>query len=81
MWKSMAQRSVKLKNAEAELVASGVEVVKESKCVAPILSNMGSKVELPIILGVDKVGAIFMTEKLSTSGRTKQIDVVTTTCE
>ena len=36
---------------------------------------MGIKVKLPIILRVDNIGAIFMTENVSTSSRTKHVDV------
>jgi hypothetical protein len=37
---------------------------------------MGIKVKLPIIVQVDNIGAIFMTENVSTSSRTKHVDVM-----
>jgi hypothetical protein len=73
-WKSKVQRSVTLSSAEAEFVAC-MEAAKEIKSVAQILNNMGIKVKTPIIVRVDNVGAIFMTENVSTNGRTKHIDV------
>jgi hypothetical protein len=36
---------------------------------------MGIKVKLPIIVRVDNICAIFMTENVSTSSRTKHVDV------
>jgi hypothetical protein len=38
---------------------------------------MGMKVILPIVVKVDNIGAIFMTENISTSGRTKHLDLRT----
>ena len=38
---------------------------------------MGLEVEFPIIVRVDNVGAIFMTEYITTSGRTKHLDLRT----
>jgi hypothetical protein len=74
LWKSKAQRSVTLSSAEAEFVACA-KAAKEIKFVAQILKDMGIKVESPIIVRVDNVGAIFMTENVSTSRCTKHIDV------
>ena len=36
---------------------------------------MGMKVKIPIIVRVDNVGAIFMTENISTSQRTCHVDI------
>ena len=36
---------------------------------------MEIKVTLPIIVRVDNVGAIFMSENASTSGRTRHVDI------
>jgi hypothetical protein len=74
LWKSKAQRSVTLSSAEAEFVACA-EAAKDIKFVVQILNDMGNIVQIPIIIRVDNVGAIFMTENVSTSGRTKHIDV------
>ena len=40
-----------------------------------LLTSMSLKVKLPIVVKVDNVGAIFMTENISTSGRTKHLDL------
>ena len=40
-----------------------------------LLLSIGIQVKLPIIVRVDNVGAIFMSENTSTSGRTKHIDI------
>ncbi len=37
--------------------------------------SIGIEVELPVIIRVDNVGAIFMAENVSTSPRTKHVDV------
>ena len=39
------------------------------------MESIGIKVHLPIIVCVDNVGAIFMSENMSTSGRTKHINI------
>ena len=61
LWKSKAQKSVTLSSAESEFVALS-EAAKEIKFVVMILESMGIIVELPIIVRVDNVGAIFMSE-------------------
>jgi hypothetical protein len=74
LWKSKAQKSVTLSSAEAEFVALS-EAAKEIKFVVMILESMGIIVELPIIVRVDNVGAIFMSENASTSSRTRHVDI------
>jgi hypothetical protein len=74
LWKSKAQRSVTLSSAEAEFVALS-EAAKDIKFVAQVLESMGIKVELPIVVRVDNVGAIFMSENVSTTSRTRHVDV------
>ena len=39
-----------------------------------LLTFIGVKVELPIIVRMDNIGAIFMSENISTSNRTKHVD-------
>jgi hypothetical protein len=74
LWKSKAQRSVTLSSAEAEFGALS-EAAKDIKFVAQVLESMGIKVELPIVVRVDNVGAIFMSENVSTTSRTRHVDV------
>jgi hypothetical protein len=73
-WKSKAQRSVTLSSSEAEFVALS-EAAKEIKFVVQVLLSMGIPVKIPIIVRVDNVGAIFMAENVTTSTRTKHVDV------
>jgi len=73
-WKSKAQRNVTLSSSEAEFVALS-EAAKEIKLIVQVLLSIEIKVELPIIVHVDNVGAIFMAENVSTSPRTKHVDV------
>ena len=74
MWKSKGQRSVALSSSEAEYVALS-EAAKEIKFVAQLLMNVGINVDLPIIVRIDNVGAIFMSENVTTGGRTKHVDI------
>ena len=73
-WKSKSQRSVTLSSLEAEYVALS-EAAKEIKFVYQLLQSIGIDIELPITVKVDNIGAIFMSENTSTSGRMKHVDV------
>jgi len=73
LWKSQAQKSVSLSSTEAEYYALS-EAAKEIKFVVQILLSMGIPVQLPIIVRVDNMGAIFMSENASASSRTKHVD-------
>jgi hypothetical protein len=74
LWKSKGQRSVSLSSSEAEYFALS-EAAKEIKFVTQILLTMGIPVRLPVVVRVDNVGAIFMSENVSASSRTKHIDI------
>ena len=74
LWKSKAQKLLALSSSEAEYYALS-EAAKDVKFVHMLLITMGMRVELPIIVKVDNVGAIFMTENISTAGRTKHLDL------
>jgi hypothetical protein len=74
LWKSKAQRSVTLSSTEAEFVAL-LEAAKDIKSVAQVLESMGIKVELPIVVRVDNVGTIFMSENVSTTSQTRHVDL------
>jgi hypothetical protein len=73
LWKSKAQKSVSLSSTEAEYYALS-EAAKEIKFVVQILLSMGIPVQLPVIVRVDNMGAIFMSENASASSRTKHVD-------
>jgi hypothetical protein len=73
-WRSKGQKSVTLSSTEAEFVALA-EATKEVKFVAQVMESMQIEVNYPIIVRVDNVGAIFLTENSTTSQRTKHIDV------
>lgn len=73
-WKSKGQKSVTLSSSEAEFVALS-EGAKDIKFVVQVLLSMGIPVKLPVIVRVDNVGAIFMAENVTTSARTRHVDV------
>jgi hypothetical protein len=50
------------------------EAVKEVRFIVMVLESLGLKVETPIIIKVDHVGAIFMAENVSATSHTKNID-------
>ena len=75
-WKSKAQKSVSLSSSEAEWYALS-EAAKEVKFIAQTLMTMEVPVELPIIVRVDNVGAIFMSDNQTATGRSKHIDIRT----
>ena len=52
------------------------EVVKELKFIVQLLQTMNIDVELPITVHVDHVGAIWLSNNRTTSGRTKNIDII-----
>ena len=74
IWKSKSQRSITLSSSEAEYVALS-EAAKDIKFVYQLLQSISVNVKLPIVVRVDNVGAIFMSENTSTSGRTKHVDI------
>jgi hypothetical protein len=63
LWKSKSQRSATLSSSEAEYFAMS-EAVKEVRFIVMALESLGIKVETPIIVKVDNVGAIFMAENV-----------------
>jgi hypothetical protein len=73
-WKFKSQRLVTLSSSEAEFVSLS-EGAKEIKFIVQVLITMGIKVKLPVIVLVDNMGAIFMAENVTTSGRTKHVDI------
>ena len=73
-WKLKAGKSVTLSSTEAEYVAMS-EIAKEIIFTKQLLETMGIKIELPIIIGVDNVGAIYIGNNYTMSQRTKHIDI------
>ena len=63
-----------LSSTEAEYVALS-EAAKEVKFIYQVLTDMGAKVKLPIVIRVDNIGAIFMSGNIAISERTKHVDV------
>ena len=75
-WRSKGMKSVVLSTTEAEYMALS-EVVKDLKSTVQLLQTMNIEVELPISVYVDNVGAIWISNKRTTSDRTKHIDIRT----
>jgi hypothetical protein len=63
-----------LSSREAECIAMS-ECAKEIKFVHQLLTSMGIKLDSPIVVRVDNIGAIFMGANISISQRTKHVDV------
>ena len=73
-WRSKGMKSVCLSSTEAEYVAVS-EVVKEISFILQVLESMEVEVELPVIVQVDNVGAIWLANNKTTSDRTKHVDI------
>jgi hypothetical protein len=73
-WKSKGQRGVVLSSTEAEYVAVS-EATREIKFIVQVLESINVKIEYPIIVHVDNVGAIFLANNKTTSERTKHVDI------
>ena len=74
VWRSKAQRVVALSRSEAEYYALS-EAAKEVKFIAQTAISMGLKVQLPIVVRVDNIGAIFMAENITATSRTRHVDL------
>jgi len=73
-WRSKAQRSVSLSSSEAEFVSLS-EAAKEVKFIAQIIESMGVEIQKPITVYIDNIGAKFMAYNVTTSQRTKHVDI------
>ena len=73
LWRSKGQKSVALSSSEAEYISLS-EAAKEVKFVSQLLDSMYLKVEKPIKVRVDNVGAIFMTKNNTTTSKTRRVD-------
>jgi hypothetical protein len=72
-WRSKSQKGVTLLSTEVEYVAIS-EAVKELKFIYYLLSHLHIKVNLPIVVKTDNIGAIFMSENASTGFLTWHVD-------
>jgi hypothetical protein len=72
-WRSKSQKGVTLLSTEAEYVAIS-EAIKEVKFIYYLLCDFQIKVNLPIIIKKDNIGAIFMAENSSNGVRTRHVD-------
>ena len=73
-WSSRGQKTVALSSAEAEYIAAS-EAVREVLFVVQMLDFMKIRVEMPVTVRVDNMGAIFMLENKSSNKRTRHVDV------
>jgi hypothetical protein len=73
-WKGKGMKSVVLSTTEAEYIAVS-EVVKEISFLIQLLQGMNIKVDLPVKVHVDNVGAIWLANNRNTSERTKHVDI------
>ena len=74
MWKSRGRKTVTLSSSEAEYVAV-VEVCTEILFIKTIMDFLKIKIELPITIMCDNVGAILIAHNSKNSGRTKHINI------
>ena len=74
MWRSKSQGCVTLSSSEAEYISLS-EAAKEIRFVYQLMRTMSINVKTPIIVRVDNMGAIFMSENISTSNRSRHVDI------
>ena len=72
-WKSRGQKNVTLSSTEAKYVAIS-ELCAELLFVRMILTFLRKKINYPIIVRCNNIGAIFLAHNTKTSHRTKNID-------
>lgn len=72
-WRSKAQKLVTLSSSEAEYVAL-TDCIKDIIFVRNLLQSIQWKIQGPIVVHVDNIGAIFIANNFSAEGRTKHID-------
>ena len=72
-WRSKQQKSVALSSSEAEFVAIS-DAVKDILFIVNVLESLNIQVEKPIVVRVDNMGAIFMSNNSSSSSRTRHVD-------
>ena len=73
-WKARGQKSITLSSTEAEYVAVS-EVCAEIIFLGNLLNFLGVKIDYPITVRCDNVGAIFLSYNAKNSNRTKHADI------
>jgi hypothetical protein len=73
LWRSKSQKVVSLSSSEAEFYACA-EAVKEVPFIAQLCLFLGIPLKTPVDVMVDNVGAIFMSENVTSSSRTRHMD-------
>jgi len=74
MQRSATQRHVTLSVTEAES-AAGVTEAQDMVYCHNVLTSLGLKVKLPMVLEMDNKGAVDLANSLSVGGRTRHVDV------
>lgn len=72
--RSNTQRTVSLSVTEAEQNA-GVVVAQDMIYLMQTMNAVGLKVELPMVLEMDNIGAVHQANNMSVGGRTRHVDV------
>jgi hypothetical protein len=72
-WRSTSQKGVTLSSTEAKYIAIS-EAVKELKFIYYLLSDLHIKVNLPIVVKMDSIGAIYMSKNALTGFCTWHMD-------
>ena len=73
-WRSKAQTNVTLSSSEAEYVSLS-ECVRDVRFVMQLLTELELKFPKPVVIKIDNVGAMFMSENISSSTRTRHVDI------
>ena len=73
-WRSRSQRAVTLSTAESEYYAIS-EICSEIIFIKNMLEFLEVKIEFPIVIRVDNIGAIYLAKNQVLSNRTKHIGV------
>jgi hypothetical protein len=73
-WSFKSQKGVTLLSTEAKYIVIS-EAVKKVKFIYYLLSDLHIKVNLPIVVKTDNIGAIFMSGNASTGFRTWHVDL------
>jgi hypothetical protein len=74
MQRSTTQRHVTLSVTEVES-AAGVTEAQDMVYCHNVLTSIGLKVKLPMVLEMDNKGAVDLANSLSVGGRTRHVDV------
>jgi hypothetical protein len=72
-WRSKDQKGVTLSRSKAKYMAI-LEAMTEIRFIDYLLRTMFIEVKLPIIVGCDNVGTIFMAENLNSGVYTRHVD-------